>query len=40
MRNVLKVSELNNRVIDRANMKCGELGRSIVWRRTGKSSKI
>ena len=48
VRNVLKVSELNNRVKERAyqesmgekNIKCGEVGRSRVWRWSGKSSEI
>ena len=47
VRNVLKVSELNHGVKERAyqedcveNMKCGEVGRSRVWRRSGKSSEI
>ena len=47
MRNVLKVSELNHSVkkghTRRAcveNMKCGEVVRSRVWRRSGKSSEI
>ena len=48
-RNVLKVSELNHSVKERAyqeslrgkyEVKCGEVGRSRVWRRSGKSSKI
>ena len=47
VRNVLKVSELNNRVKERAHQeslhgekkKCGEVGRSRVW-RSGKSSEI
>ena len=46
VRNVLKVSELNNSVKKGhtrdgvENMKCGEVGRSRVWRRSGKSSQI
>ena len=47
VRNVLKVSELNNSVkkwhTSRAcveNMKYGGVGRSRVWRRSGKSSEI
>ena len=45
VRNVLKVSELNNRVKGHTrracveNVKCGEVGRSRVWRRSGKSSE-
>ena len=44
VRNVLKVSELNNGVKGHTrracveNMKCGEVGRLRVWRRRGKSS--
>ena len=43
VRNVLKVSELNNRVNVRAYQeslhgKCGEVGKSRVWRKIGKSS--
>ena len=45
VRNVLKVSELNNSVQERAfqeslggKYKCGEVGS--VWRRSGKSSEI
>ena len=44
MRNVLKVSELNNSVKERAheeilleNMKCGEVGMLRVWRASLKS---
>ena len=46
VRNVLKVSELNNsekwhtRRACVENMKCGEVGRSRVWRGIGKSSEI
>ena len=47
VRNVLKVRELNHSVKERAyqeilleNMKCGEVGRSRVWRRSGKRSEI
>ena len=48
VRNVLKVRfELNNREKETAyqracmeNMKCGEVRRSTVWRRSGKSSEI
>ena len=47
VRNVLKVSELNHSVKERAyqesfhgNMKCGEVGRLKVWRRSGKTSEI
>ena len=46
LRNVLKVSELNNSVKGHTrrdsveNMKCGEVGRSRMWRRSGKSSEI
>ena len=47
VRNILKVSELNN-VLKKGhtrracveNMKCGEVGRSRVWIRSGKSSEI
>ena len=46
VRNVLKVSELNHGVKERSckeslreNVKCGEVGRSRVW-RSGKSSEI
>ena len=46
MRNLLKVSELNNSVKERAsrrayveNMKYGGVGRSRVW-RSGKNSEI
>ena len=45
--NILKVSELNNVLKKRhtrracvENMKCGEVGRSRVWIRSGKSSEI
>ena len=44
VRNVLKVSDLNNKYkkgyTRRAcmeNMKCGEVGRSNVWKRRGKT---
>ena len=49
VRNVLKVSELNNNVKERAypeslrgkyDMKCGVVGRSREWRRSWKSSEI
>ena len=47
VRNVFKVSELNHNVKERVyqeslhgNMKCGEVGRSRVWRKSGKSSEI
>ena len=47
VRNVLKVSELNNRVKERAyqeacleNMKCGEVGMSKESKRSGKISEI
>ena len=48
VKNVLKVSELNHSVKKKGhtsracmeNMKCGEVGRSRVWRRSGKSSEI
>ena len=47
VRNVLKVSELNHGVMKGhtrrscvENMKCGEVGRSRVWRRSKKSSEI
>ena len=48
VRNVLKVSELNHSVKERAYQEslrgkyetCGGVGRSRVWRRSGKSSEI
>ena len=48
VKNVLKVSELNHSVKERAytrrscveNMKCGEVGRWRVWRTSGKRSEI